>query len=399
MKILLTSDWDLTAVNGVATSVAALRQELLRQGHEVRVLTLSGSLQTVWRHGVYAVGSVDAGRIYPGARLRAAAAGETVRALIDWRPDVVHSNCEFSTFFLARRIARACGAPLLHTYHTVYEDYTHYFSPSRSWGRRMARLFTCAVTARTDGVIAPTRKVAALLEGYGVRCPVRVIPTGIDLRRFAAPPPEGWVKQTRAALGIPQGNRVMLFLGRLAREKNVDELLRCRLLLGETPVTLLLVGGGPEEAALRRKAAELPLGQGAVAFAGAVEPAQAPLYYRLGDAFVSASGSETQGLTYLEALAAGLPAVCRADPCLEGVLQNGVNGWQCPDAAAMAQRLGELFANEPLRAAMANRAAASAQAFSVQAFGRAAVEFYADAIAQKHLAPVWQGRASQWQMV
>lgn len=130
MKILITTDWYTPAVNGVVTSVKNLQRELERRGHEVRILTLSQSLHSWSRDGVTAIGSVNAGRIYPGARLRTAMAGRWVRELMDWRPDVIHSQCEFSTFFLARRIAEELDVPLVHTYHTVYEDYTHYFSPS-----------------------------------------------------------------------------------------------------------------------------------------------------------------------------------------------------------------------------------------------------------------------------
>ena len=98
------------------------------------------------------LGSLDAGLVYPGARLRAPALNRAIRDLIrNWRPDVVHSQCEFSTFAPARRIAHAAGAPLIHTYHTVYEDYTHYFSPSRSMGRNMAALFTRMICAGCDG--------------------------------------------------------------------------------------------------------------------------------------------------------------------------------------------------------------------------------------------------------
>ena len=105
MKILITTDWYTPAVNGVVTSVKNLQRELERRGHEVRILTLSQSLHSWSRDGVTAIGSVNAGRIYPGARLRTAMAGRWVRELMDWRPDVIHSQCEFSTFFLARRIA------------------------------------------------------------------------------------------------------------------------------------------------------------------------------------------------------------------------------------------------------------------------------------------------------
>ena len=107
MKVLLTTDWYAPAVNGVVTSVKNLRRELERRGHEVRILTLSQTTRSREQDGVTALGSVAAGLIYPGARLRTALAGGYVRELVEWGPDVVHSQCEFSTFFLARRIAVA----------------------------------------------------------------------------------------------------------------------------------------------------------------------------------------------------------------------------------------------------------------------------------------------------
>lgn len=99
----------------------------------------------------------------------------------------------------------ACGAPLVHTYHTVYEDYTHYFSPSRRWGRLLVKGFTRAVLARTDAVIAPSLKVSSLLQSYGVRTPVRVIPTGIDTERFDRPLPNDEIAARRRGAGHPGG--------------------------------------------------------------------------------------------------------------------------------------------------------------------------------------------------
>ena len=184
MKILITSDGYTPAVNGVVTSVLNLRRELEARGHEVRVLTLSQDLRSSVRDGVTYIGSVPVGLIYPGARLRAVLAGRYIRELVEWGPEVVHSQCEFSTFFLARRIAEELDVPLVHTYHTVYEDYTHYFSPSVRLGRRAVETLTRWVAGLTDCIIAPTGKVRTLLEDYGVTVPVFVVPSGIDLRRF-----------------------------------------------------------------------------------------------------------------------------------------------------------------------------------------------------------------------
>lgn len=240
MKILLTTDTWTPTVNGVVTSTVNLRAELTARGHDVRVLTLAGGCHTQQADGVTFLGSLDAGLIYPGARLRAPALDNALQELIAWQPDVVHSQCEFSTFAPARRIARACGAPLIHTYHTVYEDYTHYFSPSRRMGRRLAALFTRAVCASADAVIAPTPKIQRLLRSYGVQCPVRVIPTGLDLRRFTAAPDPA----LRTSLGLPDRGPVLLYLGRLAKEKNIAELIAA---MPDIPgAALLIVGDGPE---------------------------------------------------------------------------------------------------------------------------------------------------------
>lgn len=381
MKILIASDWYAPAVNGVVTSIVNLRKQLLADGHEVKVLTLSTDHSTHCSGDVYAIGSVGAGMIYPGARVRSVAVGRIVRDLIDWCPDVVHTQCEFSTFFLAKRIARASDAPLVHTYHTVYEDYTHYFSPSRTVGKAAVKSFSRFMLHQTDAVIAPTAKVQALLEGYGVDTPVYVVPTGIDLSRFAHAPSAAETAARRRSLGVPDGNKIILFLGRLAKEKNVDELIACMATMkaepGSPAASLVLVGDGPERETLTALAAAsgLVVGQDVI-FAGMVPPQFVSNYYHMADVFASASTSETQGLTSIEALSAGLPTVFRADECLNGVIENGVNGWQYQTMAEMQGYLHRLLTDEPLRQTMAQNAANSAQAFSMQRFGQAALAVY-----------------------
>ncbi|MDR3983569.1 MAG: glycosyltransferase family 4 protein [Dysosmobacter sp.] len=383
MKILITTDWYSPAVNGVVTSVLNLRRELELRGHEVRVLTLSQDLHSSVQDGVTRIGSVAAGLVYPGVRLRTTLAGRWVRELVEWGPDVVHSQCEFSTFFLARRIAEELNVPLIHTYHTVYEDYTHYFSPSVRLGRRAVAALSRWVAARTDCMIAPTGKVRTLLQGYGVRTPVFVVPSGIDLRRFQRPPVPGCRASLLAALDIPRENLVLVSVGRLAAEKNLDELLRFRAAMGDQAVTLLLVGDGPYRAQLEREAADLGLRAPQVVFAGMVPPQQVAEWYQLGDLFVSASSSETQGLTYVEALAAGVPALCRADPCLNGVIRDGENGWQFRDFSDFMSKLEMFRAHPELRRALSEQAAASARDYSAEEFARRVEAIYLAQIARR----------------
>lgn len=381
MKILLTTDTWTPTINGVVTSTVTLRAALTAQGHEVRVLTLSGDSHTYTKDGVTYLGSLDAGLVYPGARLRAPALNHAIHDLIDWGPDIVHSQCEFSTFSPARRIAHAAGAPLIHTYHTVYEDYTHYFSPSRSMGRKMAALFTRMICAGCDAVIAPTPKIRRLLAGYGVRCPVRIIPTGLDLQRFAVPQDDDLRKQ----LGLPskeESKTVLLSLGRLAKEKNTAELIDA---MRELPdAVLLIVGDGPERAALEQQAQTIGVTD-RVIFAGAVPPAEVPRYYALGDVFVSASASEAQGLTYIEAMAAGLPLLCRADPCLDTLVRTGETGWAYHTPAELAARAAALPKGSQL-AAMRENARRAVRPYTKAQFGLAVARFYAAALGRKHTA-------------
>lgn len=301
MKILITSDWYEPSINGVVTSILNLRKELEARGHDVRILTLSQTRRFYAEDGVTYIGSLPAGIVYPGARLGKLLSGKEVRGLLEWKPDIVHSNCEFSTFLLAKKISQRLGIPLVHTYHTVYENYTHYFSPSRKWGRKMVETLTRRVAAHTDCLIAPTEKVKDLLEDYHVSKTVSVVPTGIDQEKFLADGGRRSRENMRKALGIPEGHTVLISVGRLAKEKNCGELLRTLSRFRHTALTLLLVGDGPCRRELERQAEELGL-SGQVIFAGMAPPKEVSRYYHAGDLFVSASTSETQGLTYLEAL-------------------------------------------------------------------------------------------------
>lgn len=373
MKILLTSDWYTSAINGVVTSIRNLRMGLEARGHEVRILTLSQDRHSYTEDNVTYIGSLPAGVVYPGARLGNVLAKKEIRELVKWAPDIVHSNCEFSTFPLAKKIASCLDIPLVHTYHTVYENYTHYVSPSEKWGRKMVRVLTRRIAAQTNALIAPTEKVRKLLMNYRVFQPIYVVPTGIDIERFRVK--NGEREMTRKELGIPKEHTVLVFVGRLAKEKNCGELLEAVSGCNHAKVTLLFVGDGPCRRELEEQAANLGLGD-RVVFTGMVPPNEVSRYYHAGDLFVSASSSETQGLTYLEALSASLPLLCRRDACLDGVLLDGVNGWQYQTQEEFLDRL-KLFLTYPeMKDEMSLEAIRSSMEFDVAAFAENVEEVY-----------------------
>ena len=373
MKILITTDWYAPVVNGVVVSVLLLQRELEKLGHEVRVVTLAPGLRSFRKGPIYYIGSVSAEKIYPGARLRLGRSGALLRQLEEWGPDIVHSQCEFSTLRVAMAIARRMGVPVVHTYHTVYEDYTHYLPIGKRTGKYVATTLSRRVCRRMACVVVPSGKVERLLRSYGVSRRIEVIPTGIDLSAYRQAPDPKEQEALRRKLGIPKGKLVLLYLGRMAKEKGLEELMDYLARAGRKDAVVLLVGDGPdrEEVLACAKAKKVP-----VIFAGMVPHSEVPNYYRLGDIFITASTSETQGLTYFEALAAGLPVLCRKDPCLEGVIENGVNGWQYETGEAFCLHLAQFCGDKALRKQMDQAAEDTAERFSAEAFGRAAEALY-----------------------
>ena len=383
MKVLITTDCYEPVVNGVVVSVKNLENGLSARGHEVRVLTLSDCSRSYVRDNVTYIGSISAERVYPQARIRVRNAhSEYIRDLIDWRPDVVHSQSEFSIFSLGHTIAQACGVPLIHTYHTVYENYTHYFSPNVNAGKRFAAWFSRHVLMKVDRVIAPSEKVRQMLRSYHVEQKIDVIPTGISLDEFAEKPGEAWIREKKQAYGIPQENLVLIFIGRLAKEKNIDELLTFMPELSQKNISLLLVGDGPYREKLEQMAA-CSEGTAQIVFAGMIHTDEVKAYYHLGDVFVNASTSETQGLTYFEALSSGLPLLCHADSCLDNVIQDGVNGWQYHDREDFLNYICQLQASDALRTEMSLHSLETAKEFSTAAFAEKVEALYLQSIREK----------------
>ena len=210
MKVLITTDWYAPIINGVVTSVLLLQRELEKLGHEVRVVTLSNNLHTYKDGNVYYMGSVSANKIYPGARLKINRNRSLLHELVAWRPDVIHSQCEFSSFRVAYALSNRLGIPIVHTYHTVYEDYTHYFSPSVRVGKAVVSVFSRWICGRTACVVAPSKKVEKLLQEYGVRCRIEVIPTGVDLGAYRQEPDGERLAALRRQWGLPADRTILI---------------------------------------------------------------------------------------------------------------------------------------------------------------------------------------------
>ena len=377
MKILITTDWYKTAANGVATSVRNLEKGLRECGADVRILTLSPNYRSYVKGSTTYISSLNEGKIYPNARILAIVRRKLINDLIDWKPDIIHSQCEFSTFIMARRIAKRVRCPIVHTYHTIYEDYSHYIIHNKRLGKNAMITFTKQIAKRVDGMIAPTQKVSDLLMRYGCRTPIWVMPTGLDLAKICSHEDNEHKIALKRKLGIPLDKKVILYAGRLASEKNITEIIEMLGHIRPKNAVFLLVGDGPD-----RKGVEKSIADNKLDFAimtGMVKPRDMRFYYGIADIFVSASRSETQGLTYIEALANGLPLLCRRDQCLENVLIDGVTGYAYNTEEDFAAHLEELLDGD-ISKLKENAVNLINRQYSLKNFAEHALKIYAECL-------------------
>ena len=379
LKILITTDLYTTETNGVVTSVRNLFDQLTQMGHDVKILTISDSIHSHRDGAVYYIRSVPLKVVYPDLRMPTSYhRNKLIQEIIDWKPDIVHSQCEFFSFQFAARLSRITGAPIVHTYHTLYEQYlTSYVIPSKRLGDYLAKVLSRQRLKRVSTLVAPTRKVENTLQGYGIQAPINVVPSGISLEQHHQRLSPQERLQRRRELGIRDDDQVLINLGRLGGEKNLGELITLFAEARQTEPGLkfLIVGDGPARPALEQQAKELGVAKDVI-FTGMVEPRQVQNYYQLGDVFVSASTSETQGLTYIEAAANGLPLLCRQDDCLDDVLEEGRNGYEYTNAEEFLHAIDAVIHDEKWRCDAARRSEEIAAAYDKKAFGQAIENIY-----------------------
>ena len=388
MKILITTDLYTVTSNGVVTSVKNLFDELKARGHDVRILTLSESGRTYRDKSVYFIQSKPF-YVYPNIRKPLSYRNSYIKELIEWKPDIIHSQCEFFTMQFATRISRKTGAPIVHTYHTMYEEYSGYLIPWKRLGKWAARSFTINRLKPASFVIVPSSKIEILLKEYELNIPLRIIPTGISLDQHKQRISPEYRLAKRRELGIRDDQTVMLNLGRLGLEKNIDELIRfyAHLLKTHPDLVFLIVGDGPAKDRLDALVKDLDLCEHVI-FTGPVQYYEVHEYYQLGDLFVCASTSETQGLTFIEAAANGLPLLCRKDPCLDLIIQQGINGYQYESPDEFYSFFEHILSDADWRARAGKESEKLAALYDKHSFGEAVEAVYTSVLenSQAHIA-------------
>lgn len=324
MNIGLFTDTYFPQLSGVATSIKTLKDALEEQGHNVFIFTTTdphikkGTIEpNVFRFSSIPFVSFTDRRIAFRGFFEATKVAKEVKL------DIVHTQTEFALGTIGKYVAHQLKIPAIHTYHTMYEDYLHYVLNGHLLRPYHVKQFTRGYLKNMDGVIAPSERVEALLERYGVKIPIRVIPTGVDIKSMN----EADNRNIRAELDIDKDAPVILTLSRIAAEKKIDHILDVMPdIMEEFPkVKLVIAGDGPDVKMLKEHVERLTL-EDYVIFTGAIPHEDVGNYYKMADLFVSASDTETQGLTYIEALAAGTQCVVYDTDYTEHVFDDEMYG-------------------------------------------------------------------------
>lgn len=310
MNIGLFTDTYFPQVSGVATSIQTLKNALEARGHSVFIFTTTdphlpkGAIEP----NIFRVASVPFVS-FTDRRIAFRGVFQATKIAKEVKLDIVHTQTEFSMGMIGKYVANSLNIPAIHTYHTNYEDYLHYVLNGHLLRPYHVKQFVKAYLHTMQGVIAPSEQTAKTLKGYGVNIPMRIISTGVDLKSINENPK----RDVRAELGLTPDDLVLLTLSRVAPEKKIDQLLDIlpNILEKFPKVKFVIAGDGPAMEDLKKQVKNENL-ETKVIFTGNVEHSDVGNYYRMADLFVSASDTETQGLTYVEALAAGTPCVVYA---------------------------------------------------------------------------------------
>lgn len=351
MRIALFSDTYPPQINGVATATWTLAHVLMEKGHKVMVVTpaLEGQKKISYIDGIVRIPGITIKRLY-NYKFSSFYNRRVYRFIKDFAPEVIHIQTEAGIGIFGRIVSFNLGIPLVYTYHTMYEDYTYYvtkgFKPFDRFAKRVVASFSAMIGDSTTEFMTTSYKTRDALRRYGVKKYINVVPNGLDLSSFQVDKiPVARLEELKEKYGL-KNKFVILILGRLAKEKSNGTILSflSSYLKNKRKggIKLLIVGDGPDKAALEKKVNDLKMNS-YTEFVGPVPHNDVPLYYALADLYVSASTSETQGLTYNEAMASKTLVLARYDDNLSGIIEDEVTGFFFTSERSFDEKLEKIM--------------------------------------------------------
>ena len=390
MRIGIFTDGYTPYISGLVTSVVMLKKALEDLGHTVYIVTAN------FNDFHYEYNEEEKTIRVPGiptgifdSRLTAIYPVQAIQTIKNWNLDVIHSQTEFGIGTFARIIAKQFDIPIVHTYHTMYEDYVHYITKGHFIGpsKKLVQYLTKFYCDKTvTELIVPTKKAYDLFkEKYKVDRNIHIIPTGIEVERFYK---ENFGREDiiklKKRIGISSRDKVLTFVGRLGKEKSVDFLIECHkeIIKKNKNAKLLIIGDGPEMDTFVDQVKQLKI-ENSVIFTGKVSLTEIPLYYQLSDIFVTASTTETQGLTVIEAMAASIPVVCIDDDSFKTAVVDDLNGYFFKNKREYVSIINKLLDDPKLLKRLSNQARVSSELHSAKYFAEKVLQVYEIAISSK----------------
>lgn len=390
MKIGIFTDTYPPFINGVSTSVQMLQEKLTEMGHEVYIVTLNPDDMKyrfeldgkVIRIPGFKTGIFD----YRLTSCYPIKAAEYIKKL---DLDVIHSQTEFSMGIFARVLAKQLDIPIVHTYHTMYEDYAHYithghFNENTKKAIGYFTKFFCDKTI--EELIVPTYKTYNYFKKkYNYERNVHIVPTGIEIERFdRSKIKKEEIDKLKSSLGIKKSDKVLLTLGRVAYEKSLDILIKNmkEILKQKENTKLVIVGTGPQLDEYKNLVKKLNLEENVI-FTGKVPWDITPLYYSIADIFVMASHTETQGLTVVEAMSSSVPVVAYLDDAFSNVVMPDLTGYLFKTNKEYVNYVLDLLNDSKKAKRMGEQGKINAEAYSSKYFAERILKVYELAIKDK----------------
>lgn len=391
MRIGIFTETYTPYISGLVTSEVMLKHALEKLGHEVYVVT--ANLENFKysydeKERVLKIPGIPTG-IYD-SRLTGIYPIKAIKKIKSWNLDVIHSQTEFAIGTFARIFGKQYGIPVVHTYHTMYEDYVHYITKGyfTKPGIKLVEYLTKFYCDKTvTELIVPTKKAYDLFkEKYKVDRNIHIIPTGIEISRFYKENSKIQdIINLKRKLNINDTDFVILFVGRLAEEKDVEFLLESHeeIIKKHNNAKLLIVGDGPDINKYKELSIKYKIDNNTI-FTGKVPWDDMPKYYQIADAFATASRSETQGLTVVEAMAAEIPVVCVDDDSFKIVVIDDLNGKLFKNKKEYVKIIDELIKDNKLLLRLGTQARISAEPYSSKYFAERVLEVYKKAVGPNH---------------
>lgn len=294
--------------------------------------------------------------------------------------DIIHTQSEFSLGMFGKIMARQMGIPVVHTYHTLWKDYFYYISKGKfkKFSDNLVKVLSRNYCNGCDLVIVPTLKVYDILKEYGTETPIKVIPTGVDLKRFESSNyTQDELIKLKESVGIKRDDPVIVFVGRVAKEKSIDVILnQLPAILKKVPdAKFLVVGDGPYLEELKVLAKELNIADSVIC-TGEQPWEMIGKFYMLGNVFISSSVTETQGLTIIEAMAADTPVIVKEDRNIERLIIDKYNGRVFKSDNEIPYIVEEIFKNRDMSSELVQHARNTVREYSIEHFGESIEQLY-----------------------